>query len=81
MYPLLTVDEEEDHVGFGDSSKRLITYSFFKRFVTPLDDSSSINDEEMSTRPIRGRKIAVSGDARLVIYYCYPCSDNPVEEG
>jgi hypothetical protein len=81
MYTLMPVNEEEDYVRFCDSSKCLLAYSSIERFVTSLNNSPSINNEKMPTRPICTCKIPVSSYARLIIYDRNPGPDNPIEEG
>ena len=51
--PLLSVHEEHDDVGFLDRGVRLLPDRPMQRLIAPLDDASSIDQEEMASRPIR----------------------------
>ena len=81
MYPLLSVDQKEDHVGFGHGHHRLLADRDVEGLVTALDDPARIDDEEVVPGPVGPRKIPITRDAGLVVDDGDPLPDDPVEEG
>ena len=80
MHAILAIHEEKDHVGLFDRRERLMPDRSVEGLVAALDDTTSIDNEEVTPAPVGRCKVAVSSDTRTIIDDRAPRPDHPVEE-
>ena len=74
------VDEEEDDLRLVDRDERLFPDRQVQRLVASLDHTPRVDEEEVPSRPMRAREIAVPRHARSIVDDRDAASDHSVEE-